>query len=136
MKLKFNKQVTGSVVTVTFNVSNFSIDEKKAIRVLGSPDVVYENAFEVSGCTITIDTKLSDFNTLGSFVFKGDIDTISDVLEEVQEFIVDMKDVLTEVMQELMFSYQQVSDETNTTGGEFEIKDGYCHKQDQAQCNC
>lgn len=128
MKLKYNKQTTGSVVTVTLGLTNLSTREKKAIRILGAPEVVFEEAYDTSGTTVSIHTNVADFNSLQPFVFNGTIDTIGDVLEEANSLIMSVHETLEEVMSELMLTYREVENLTSSnSSGEIPIRDGYCH---------
>lgn len=126
MKLKYNKQCTNSTVNLTLTLTNFSTQEKKAIRVLGSPKVVFSEAYDC-GTTIMIDTTINEFNSLGTFVFNSDIDNLDDTLDQVSSFLISIHEVLNDVMTELMTVYRQVEKLTSNTNGELTILDGYCH---------
>lgn len=129
MKLKYNRQVSNSTVTVVLMLSNMTTRERRAIKTLGSPVIRYEEAYEVSGTTVDIDTTLDKFNELGPFVFNADVETINDVLDEVASFIAGIHEALTDVMSDLMLSYKEVEATANDITGEIGIVDGVCHVQ-------
>ena len=129
MKLKYNRQVSNSTVTVVLMLSNMTTRERRAIKTLGSPTVKYEEAYEVSGTTVDIDTTIDKFNELGSFVFKADVESIGDVLDEVASFIAGIHETLTDVMSDLMLSYKEIEAIANDVTGEIDIVDGVCHPE-------
>ena len=129
MKLKYNRQVSNSTVTVVLMLSNMTTRERRAIKTLGSPSVKYEEAYEVSGTTVDIDTTIDKFNELGSFVFKADVESIGDVLDEVASFIAGIHETLTDVMSDLMLSYKEIEAIANDVTGEIGIVDGVCHPE-------
>ena len=127
MKLKYNRQVSNSTVTVVLMLSNMTTRERRAIKTLGSPAVKYEEAYEVSGTTVDIDTTIDKFNELGAFTFKADVESIGDVLDEVASFIAGIHETLTDVMSDLMLSYKEIEAIANDVTGEIGIVDGVCH---------
>ena len=127
MKLKYNRQVSNSTVTVVLMLSNMTTRERRAIKTLGSPSVKYEEAYEVSGTTVDIDTTIDKFNELGAFTFKADVESIGDVLDEVASFIAGIHETLTDVMSDLMLSYKEIEAIANDVTGEIGIVDGVCH---------
>ena len=127
MKLKYNRQVSNSTVTVVLMLSNMTTRERRAIKTLGSPSVKYEEAYEVSGTTVDIDTTIDKFNELGPFTFKADVESIGDVLDEVASFIAGIHETLTDVMSDLMLSYKEIEVIANDVTGEIGIVDGVCH---------
>ena len=127
MKLKYNRQVSNSTVTVVLMLSNMTTRERRAIKTLGSPSVKYEEAYEVSGTTVDIDTTIDKFNELGPFTFKADVESIGDVLDEVASFIAGIHETLTDVMSDLMLSYKEIEAIANDVTGEIGIVDGVCH---------
>lgn len=127
MKLKYNRQVSNSTVTVVLMLSNMTTRERRAIKTLGSPLVKYEEAYEVSGTTVDIDTTIDKFNELGAFTFKADVESIGDVLDEVASFIAGIHETLTDVMSDLMLSYKEIEAIANDVTGEIGIVDGVCH---------
>ena len=129
MKLKYNRQVSNSTVTVVLMLSNMTTRERRAIKTLGSPSVKYEEAYEVSGTTVDIDTTIDKFSELGPFVFKADVESIGDVLDEVASFIAGIHETLTDVMSDLMLSYKEIEAIANDVTGEIGIADGVCHPE-------
>lgn len=129
MKLKYNRQVSNSTVTVVLLLSNMTTRERRAIKTLGSPVVKYEEAYEVSGTTVDIDTTIDKFNELGPFTFKADVESIGDVLDEVASFIAGIHETLTDVMSDLMLSYKEIEAIANDVTGEIGIVDGVCHPE-------
>ena len=129
MKLKYNRQVSNSTVTVVLMLSNMTTRERRAIKTLGSPSVKYEEAYEVSGTTVDIDTTIDKFNELGAFTFKADVESIGDVLDEVASFIAGIHETLTDVMSDLMLSYKEIEAIANDVTGEIGIADGVCHPE-------
>lgn len=127
MKLKYNRQISGSTVTVVLSLTNMTTRERRAMKTLGSPKIVFEEAYEVSGTTVDIDTNVYSFNELGTFVFKGDVETIPDVLDEVASFIAGVHEVVCEAMSDLMLSYKEIEAIANDVTGEIGIIDSVCH---------
>lgn len=122
MKLKFNKSISDSQITVTLSLTNNTINEKKALRILGAPAIVLEKSYDVSGTMVSIDTNVSDFNV--EYTFKGTTENISDVVEEANTFVTDVQEVVTDVMTNLMTSYKAVEKAVTSSSGELDIKDG------------
>lgn len=110
-------------------LSNMTTRERRAIKTLGSPAVKYEEAYEVSGTTVDIDTTIDKFNELGPFTFKADVESIGDVLDEVASFIAGIHETLTDVMSDLMLSYKEIEAIANDVTGEIGIVDGVCHPE-------
>lgn len=122
MKLKFNKNISDSQINVTLTLTNNTINEKKALRILGSPAVVFEKSYDVSGTTVSIDTNISDFNV--EYTFIGTTENIAEVVDEVNTFVTDVQEVVTDVMTNLMTAYRAVEKATSSSSGELEIRDG------------
>ena len=122
MKLKFNKAISESTVTVNLNLTSMTAREKKAIRVLGAPIVVLEKDYEVSGTSVALNNAVDEFAVEVEFV--GTIETIADVLEEASTFVTDVQEAVTEVMLELMTNYKTVEKVVEEQSGELEIRDG------------
>jgi len=122
MKLKFNKSISESVVTVTLSLTNLTTREKKALRILGAPTVVVEKAYEISGTTVDLNQDIDNFSV--ETVFSGTIENIAEVLDEASTFITDVQEAVTDVMSELMTSYKAIEKVTTQQSGELEIKDG------------
>ncbi len=122
MKLKFNKSISDSQITVTLSLTNNTINEKKALRILGAPAIVLEKSYDISGTMVSIDTNVSDFNV--EYTFKGTTENISDVVEEANTFVTDVQEVVTDVMTNLMTSYKAVEKAVTSSSGELDIKDG------------
>lgn len=127
MKLKFNRQISGSTVTVVLMLTNMTTRERRAMKTLGAPRIQFEEAYEVSGTTVDIDTTINGFNELGAFVFKGDVETIPDVIDEVASFIAGVHEVICETMSDLMLAYKEIEAIANDVTGEIGIIDGVCH---------
>lgn len=127
MKLKFNKSISESVVTVNLSLTNLTTREKKALRILGAPTVVVEKAYEISGTTVDIDQSIDDFSV--EMDFTGTIENITEVLDEASTFITDVHEVITDVMTELMTSYKSIEKAASQQSGELEIKDGEQSKE-------
>lgn len=127
MKLKYNKQIANSVVTVKLIISNMTTKERKAIRTLGAPGIVFEETYDTSGTAVVIDTTLDKFNELPEFVFASEtIDSIDEVIGEVNTFLEDIKDVLVEAMTTLMTQYAVIETEAEKVSGAMTIGDGVC----------
>lgn len=127
MKLKYNKQIANSIVTVKLIISNMTTKERKAIRTLGAPNIVFEETYDTSGTAIVIDTTLDKFNELPEFVFASEsIDSIDEVIGEVNTFLEDIKDVLVEAMTTLMAQYAVIEAEAEKVSGAMTIGDGVC----------
>lgn len=122
MKLKFNKAISESTVTVNLNLTSMTAREKKAIRVLGAPIVVLEKDYETSGTSVALNNAVDDFSVETEFV--GTIENISDVLEEANTYVTDVQEAVTEVMLELMTNYKQIEKTIENQSGELEIRDG------------
>ena len=122
MKLKFNKAISESTVTVNLNLTNMTAREKKAIRVLGAPIVVLEKDYETSGTSVALNNAVDEFSV--EVEFAGTIETIADVLEEASTFVTDVQEAVTEVMLELMTNYKTIEKVVEEQSGELEIRDG------------
>lgn len=122
MKLKFNKSISESTVTVNLNLTSMTAREKKAVRVLGAPIVVLEKDYEVSGTSVALNNAVDDF--MIETEFTGTIENISDVLDEANTYVNDVYEAVNEVMLELMTNYKQVERVVEEQSGEMEIKDG------------
>lgn len=129
MKLKFNKIISDSDITVTLSLTSLTINEKKALRILGAPAIVLEKTYETSETTVTIDTNVTDFNI--EYTFKGTVENISEVIEEVNTFVTDVQEVVTNAMTDLMTAYKSVEKAVSAQSGELEIKDGEPPKKEE-----
>lgn len=127
MKLKYNRQISDSVVTVVLMLTGITTRERRALKTLGYPPVVYSEVFDVSGTTIDIDIPLNEFNNLGAFTFAGSVEDIPMVLDEVADFIRGIHEVLQETVSNTMISYAEIEPIANTVIGEIEVADGVCH---------
>lgn len=127
MKLKYNRQIQASTVTVVLSLTNMTTRERRAMKTLGSPKIVFEEAYEVSGTTVDIDTDIYSFNELGTFVFKGDCENIPDILDEVASFISGVHEVICEAMTDLMLAYKEIEVIANDVTGQIGVIDTVCH---------
>ena len=127
MKLKFNRQIHGSVVSVVLMLTNMTTRERRAIKTLGAPKIVFEESYEVSGTNVDIDTTIEGFNELGTFTFRGSVEEIPDVLDEVASFITGVHETVCEVMSDLMLAYKEIEAIANNVTGELGVIDGVCH---------
>lgn len=98
-------------------------NEKKAIRYLGAPVVRLEKTYEVSGTSVLMEQAVNDFVGIETS-FEGTVDNISEIMEEANTFISDVKDAVESEMIELMNTYKEVEKELEKQSGELDIKDG------------
>lgn len=122
MKLKFNKSINESQVTVVLSLTNNTVNEKKAIKILGAPQITLEKTYPISQTTVTIDANVSDFNI--EYSFNGTVDNISEVIDEANTFVIDVQEKVTDAMKDLMTAYKTIEKQVASQSGELEIKDG------------
>lgn len=122
MKLKFNKSINKSQVTVVLSLTNNTVNEKKAIKILGAPQITLEKTYPISQTTVTIDANVSDFNI--EYSFNGTVDNISEVIDEANTFVTDVQEKVTDAMKDLMTAYKTIEKQVASQSGELEIKDG------------
>lgn len=122
MKLKFNKSINESQVTVVLSLTNNTVNEKKAIKILGAPQITLEKTYPISQTTVTIDANVSDFNI--EYSFNGTVDNISEVIDEANTFVTDVQEKVTDAMKDLMTAYKTIEKQVASQSGELEIKDG------------
>lgn len=123
MKLKFIKSISESNILVSLTLTGMTANEKKAIRYLGAPTINLEKTYEVSGTSVLMEQAVNDFVGVETS-FEGTVDNISEIMEEANTFINDVKDAVETEMIELMNTYKEIEKELEKQSGEFEIKDG------------
>lgn len=123
MKLKFIKSISESNILVSLTLTGMTANEKKAIRYLGAPVVRLEKTYEVSGTSVLMEQAVNDFVGIETS-FEGTVDNISEIMEEANTFISDVKDAVESEMIELMNTYKEVEKELEKQSGELDIKDG------------
>ncbi len=123
MKLKFIKSINESNILVSLTLTGMTANEKKAIRYLGAPVIKLEKTYEVSGTSVLMEQAVNDFVSVETS-FEGTVDNISEIMEEANTFINDVKDAVETEMIELMNTYKEIEKELEKQSGEFEIKDG------------
>lgn len=123
MKLKFIKSINESNILVSLTLTGMTANEKKAIRYLGAPIISLEKTYEVSGTSVLMEQAVNDFVGVETS-FEGTVDNISEIMEEANTFINDVKDAVETEMIELMNTYKEIEKELEKQSGEFEIKDG------------
>lgn len=123
MKLKFIKSINESNILVSLTLTGMTANEKKAIRYLGAPVIKLEKTYEVSGTSVLMEQAVNDFVGVETS-FEGTVDNISEIMEEANTFINDVKDAVETEMIELMNTYKEIEKELEKQSGEFEIKDG------------
>ena len=122
MKLKFYKSISESQITVSLSLTNLTVNERKAIKILGAPKIALEKTYNVSDTSVLIDTDVASFSE--EYTFKGTTDNIYTVIEEVNTFVTDVQEVITEAMSTLMASYRDIEKSVASQSGELEIADG------------
>ena len=121
MKLKFYKSISESQITVSLSLTNLTVNERKAIKILGAPKITLEKTYNVSDTSVLIDTDVTSFSE--EYTFKGTTDNIYTVIEEVNTFVTDVQEVITEAMSTLMASYRDIEKSVASQAGELEIAD-------------
>lgn len=96
MKLKFYKSISESQITISLSITNMTVNERKAIKILGAPKIALEKTYNVSDTSVLIDTDITSFNE--EYTFKGTTDNIYTVIEEVNTFVTDVQEVITEAI--------------------------------------
>ena len=122
MKLKFYKSISESQITVSLSLTKLTVNERKAIKILGAPKIALEKTYNVSDTSVLIDTDVTSFSE--EYTFKGTTDNIYTVMEEVNTFVTDVQEVITEAMSTLMASYRDIEKSVASQSGELEIADG------------
>ena len=122
MKLKFYKSISESQIPVSLSLTNLTVNERKAIKILGAPKIALEKTYNVSDTSVLIDTDVTSFSE--EYTFKGTTDNIYTVIEEVNTFVTDVQEVITEAMSTLMASYRDIERSVASQSGELEIADG------------
>ena len=122
MYLKYSKSLKDSVLTVNLSVSGNTTEETRAIRQLGAPQIKLTKDYPTSGTAVEIDASVSGFTYAA--VFTGTPDTLQDVIAEGEEFILDVKEKITEAMTDLIQQYRLVKASVEATSGAIKIEDG------------
>lgn len=122
MYLKYNKSLKDSVLTVTLSLNGNTTEETRAIRQLGAPIINLTKDYPVSGTAVEIDKSVVAFTD--TEVFEGTPDTLQDVIAEGQEFILDVKEKVTEAMTDLLTQYATIQSEVAETSGTIKIETG------------
>ena len=116
MYLKYNKSLKDSVLTVTLSLAGNTTEETRAIRQLGAPIITLTKDYPTSGSVVGFTT---------SVVFEGTPDTLQDVIAEGEEFILDIKEKVTEAMTDLLAQYYTVKATVEKSSGNIKIETGY-----------
>lgn len=122
MYLKYNKRMKDSVLTVTLSLSGNTTEETRAIRQLGAPIIVLTKDYPTSGTAVDIEKSVVAFTD--TEVFEGTPDTLQDVLAEANEFIIDVKEKVTEAMVDLLTKYAEIQAEVAEASGTIKIETG------------
>ena len=122
MKLKFYKSISESQITVSLSLTNLTVNERKAIKILGAPKIALEKTYNVSDTSVLIDTDVTSFSE--EYTFKGTTENIYTVIEEVNTFVTDVQELITEARSTLMASYRDIEKSVASQSGELEIADG------------
>lgn len=122
MYLKFTKSLKDSVLTVNLSLTGNTTEETRAIRQLGAPQIKLQKDYPTSGTAIDIDLPVTEFAV--SKVFAGTPDTLQDVIAEGEEYILDVKEVITEAMTELIQQYRLIKATVEQSSGTIKINTG------------
>ncbi len=122
MYLKFSKSLKESVLTVNLSLTGNTTEETRAIRQLGAPQIKLTKDYPTSGTAIDIDVPVTGFAV--SKVFAGTPDTLQDVIAEGEEFILDVKEKVTEAMTDLIQQYRLIKSTVEKTSGSIKINTG------------
>jgi len=122
MYLKFSKTLKDSVLTVNLSLTGNTTEETRAIRQLGAPMVTLLKDYPTSGTAVDINKSVVAFTD--TEVFQGTPDTLQDVIAEGQEFILDIKEKVTEAMIDLLTRYAEIQAEISKTSGSIKIETG------------
>ncbi|MBO7449492.1 MAG: hypothetical protein J6U54_03915 [Clostridiales bacterium] len=122
MYLRFSKSLKDSVLTVNLSLIGNTTEETRAIRQLGAPQIKLLKDYPTSGTAVDIDLPVTEF--VASVVFNGTPDTLQDVIAEGEEFILDIKEGLTEAMTDLIRQYRAVKATVEKTSGSILIYSG------------
>ena len=123
MYLKYNKSLKDSVLTVTLSLAGNTTEETRAIRQLGAPIITLTKDYPTSGTAVELEKSVVGFTT--SVVFEGTPDTLQDVIAEGEEFILDVKEKVTEAMTDLLAQYYTVKATVEKSSGNIKIETGY-----------
>ena len=133
MYLKFSKSLKDSVLTVNLSLTGNTTEETRAIRQLGAPQIKLTKDYPTSGTAVDIDLPVTGFTA--STVFTGTPDTLSDVIAEGEEFILDVKEKITEEMTELIQQYRLVKSTVEKNSGTIKINTGSASSGDEEESN-
>ena len=122
MFLKYNKSLKDSVLTVTVSLNGNTTEETRAIRQLGAPVINLVKDYPTSGTAVDINKSVVAFTD--TQVFTGTPDTLQDVIAEGQEYILDIKEKVTEAMIDLLTRYAEILSEVSETSGTIKIETG------------
>ena len=122
MFLKYNKSLKDSVLTVTVSLNGNTTEETRAIRQLGAPVINLVKDYPTSGTAVDINKSVVAFTD--TQVFTGTPDTLQDVIAEGQEYILDVKEKVTEAMVDLLTRYAEILSEVSETSGVIKIETG------------
>jgi hypothetical protein len=122
MFLKYNKSLKDSVLTVTVSLNGNTTEETRAIRQLGAPMINLVKDYPTSGTAVDINKSVVAFTD--TQVFTGTPDTLQDVIAEGQEYILDIKEKVTEAMIDLLTRYSEILSEVSETSGTIKIETG------------
>lgn len=133
MYLKFSKSLKDSVLTVNLSLTGNTTEETRAIRQLGAPQIKLTKDYPTSGTAVDIDLPVTGFTA--STVFTGTPDTLSDVIAEGEEFILDVKEKITEEMTELIQQYRLVKSTVEKNSGTIKINTGSASSENEEENN-
>ena len=133
MYLKFSKSLKDSVLTVNLSLTGNTTEETRAIRQLGAPQIKLTKDYPTSGTAVDIDLPVTGFTA--STVFIGTPDTLSDVIAEGEEFILDVKEKITEEMTELIQQYRLVKSTVEKNSGTIKINTGSASSENEEENN-
>lgn len=122
MYLKYAKTLKDSVLTVNLSLTGNTTEETRAIRQLGAPDIVLTKDYPTSGTAVDINAPVSNFAV--TTVFEGKPETLQDVIAEGEEFILDVREKVTEAMSDLIISYKAVKAMVEQSSGSIKIETG------------
>ena len=122
MYLKYAKSLKDSVLTVNLSLNGNTTEETRAIRRLGAPHIIFTKDYPTSGTAVDIDQSVNGFAV--SVVFNGTPDTLQDVISEGEEFILDIKEKVTEEMTDLIAQYRLIKSAVEESSGTIRIITG------------
>lgn len=123
MVLKYYKTYSNSKITVNLALTKFTCNEQAAVKILGAPDIILNKTYTESNLEVSIESVISPAFQI-EYNFPGTTDNIGAVINEVDQFIDDVKEAVTEKMAALMIIYNQIKRLLDNQTGELIIKDG------------